>query len=75
MIVASLLACYLTWHLRQAWAPLTFTDEDPPAAASPVAQLASSEPHSEAAVQGRCGYPHHARQPQPAGYVDVVAAA
>jgi hypothetical protein len=23
------LACYLTWHLRKAWAPLTFTDEHP----------------------------------------------
>ena len=23
-------ACYLTWHLRRAWAPLTFTDQDPP---------------------------------------------
>ena len=25
-----MLAAYLTWHLRQAWAPLCFTDEDPP---------------------------------------------
>ena len=32
-----MLACYLTWYLRQAWAPLTFTDENPPAPASPVA--------------------------------------
>ena len=32
-----MLACYLTWHLRRAWAPLTFTDEDPPVPASPVA--------------------------------------
>ena len=31
------LACYLTWHLRKAWAPLTFTDENPPEQASPVA--------------------------------------
>jgi hypothetical protein len=31
------LACYLTWHLRQAWAPLTFTDEHPPARGNPVA--------------------------------------
>src|SRR5207253_9796409 len=29
--------CYLTWHLHRAWAPLTFTDENPPAAANPVA--------------------------------------
>ena len=32
-----MLACYLTWHLRQAWAPLTFTDEHPPARGNPVA--------------------------------------
>ena len=32
-----MLACYLTWHLRQAWAPLTFTDENPPAPDNPVA--------------------------------------
>ena len=25
-----MLASYLTWHLRQAWSPLTFTDEDRP---------------------------------------------
>src|SRR4029077_8407218 len=28
---------YLTWHLRQAWAPLTFTDEHRPARGNPVA--------------------------------------
>jgi hypothetical protein len=32
-----MLAAYLTWHLRQAWAPLTFTDENRPEAADPVA--------------------------------------
>ena len=32
-----MLAAYLTWHLRQAWAPLTFTDENQPKAADPVA--------------------------------------
>jgi hypothetical protein len=31
-----MLGCYLTWHLRQAWAPLTFTDEQPPTPADPV---------------------------------------
>jgi hypothetical protein len=31
------LAGYLTWHLRAALAPLTFTDEQPPAPADPVA--------------------------------------
>jgi hypothetical protein len=32
-----MLAAYLTWHLRQAWAPLTYTDEEPLAPANPVA--------------------------------------
>jgi hypothetical protein len=31
-----MLAAYLTWHLRQAFAPLTFTDEDIPQPADPV---------------------------------------
>jgi hypothetical protein len=35
-VLICLLGCYLTWHLRRAWAPLTFTDEDPPAPADPV---------------------------------------
>lgn len=30
------LACYLTWHLRKAWAPLTFTDENRPQRHNPV---------------------------------------
>jgi len=35
-----MLAAHLTWHLRAAWAPLTFTDEhhrDPPNRTDPVA--------------------------------------
>jgi hypothetical protein len=36
-VLICMLACYLTWHLRRAWAPLTFTDQQPPAPASPVA--------------------------------------
>jgi hypothetical protein len=35
-VLICMLAAYLTWHLRQAWAPLTYTDEDPPAQANPV---------------------------------------
>jgi hypothetical protein len=31
------LACYLTWHLRRAWAPLTYADEHPPERGNPVA--------------------------------------
>jgi Transposase DDE domain len=36
-VLICMLAAYLTWHLRQAWAPLTYTDAEPPAPASPVA--------------------------------------
>jgi hypothetical protein len=35
-VLTCMLACYLTWHLRQAWAPLTYTDEHPPQRPSPV---------------------------------------
>ena len=31
------LACYLSWHLRKAWAPLTYADEPPPQRDNPVA--------------------------------------
>jgi len=36
-VLICLLAAYLTWHLRQAWAPLTRTDQEPPLQANPVA--------------------------------------
>jgi Transposase DDE domain len=36
-VLICMLACYLTWHLRTAWAPLTYADEHPPARVSPVA--------------------------------------
>lgn len=32
-----MLALYLVWHLRRAWAPLCFTDETPPKRDDPVA--------------------------------------
>jgi hypothetical protein len=35
-VLICMLAAYLTWHLRQAWAPLTYTDEKPPVQANPV---------------------------------------
>jgi hypothetical protein len=46
-VLICMLACYLTWHLRWAWAPLTFTDENPPAPADPVA-AASRSPRARA---------------------------
>ncbi len=35
-VLICMLAAYLVWHLRQAWAPLTYTDEEPPVQANPV---------------------------------------
>ena len=37
-----MLAYYLTWHLKQAWAPLLFKDEDPPRSTDPVAKATRS---------------------------------
>ena len=38
-----MLAAYLVWHLREALAPLTFTDEAPPTRANPVAPAQRSQ--------------------------------
>ncbi len=46
-VLICMLACYLTWHLRRAWAPLTFTDQDPPTPSDPVAP-ASRSPRAQA---------------------------
>jgi len=43
-VLICMLACYLTWHLRRAWAPLTFTDEHPPTATGPAAPPAAPPP-------------------------------
>ena len=51
-VLICLLACYLIWHLRQAWAPLTFTDEHPPTRDNPVAPAQRSpQAHAKAATQ------------------------
>jgi len=40
------------WHLRQAWAPLTYTDQEPPARPDPVAPARRSEAaETKASVQ------------------------
>jgi len=60
-VLICMLACYLTWHLRRAWAPLTFTDENPPAPANPVAPARRS-PHAQAKASGQhdpAGRPYH----------------
>ncbi|MDT2006869.1 transposase [Rhodococcus opacus] len=41
-VLICMLAAYLTWHLRRALAPLTYTDEHPPTRTDPVAAAARS---------------------------------
>jgi hypothetical protein len=36
-VLVCMLAAYLTWHLRRVWAPLCFTDQQPPHRTDPVA--------------------------------------
>ena len=52
-VLICMLPCYLTWHLRKTWAPLTFTDEDPPAPENPVACARRS-----ARAQAKSSYQH-----------------
>ena len=52
-VLICMLACYLTWHLRRAWAPLTYTDQDPPAPDNPVAPARRS-----AAAQAKASGQH-----------------
>ncbi len=44
-----MLALYLVWHLRQAWAPICFTDQQPPQHTDPVAP-ATRSPHALAKI-------------------------
>jgi hypothetical protein len=52
-VLICMLACYLTWHLRRAWAPLTFTDQNPPGRDNPVAPARRS-----AAAQAKASHQH-----------------
>ena len=52
-VLICMLACYLTWHLRRAWAPLTFTDEQPPEQANPVTPARRS---AAAQAKASCQY-------------------
>jgi transposase len=48
-VFVCMLAYYLTWHLRQAWAPLLFKDETPPTPTDPVAKASrSTQAHRKA---------------------------
>ena len=60
-VLICMLACYLTWHLRRAWAPLTFTDQDPPAQDNPVTPARRSAA-AQAKAPGQhdpAGRPYH----------------
>jgi hypothetical protein len=50
-VLICMLACYLAWHLRKAWAPLTYTDEHPPRRANPVAPARRSRSADAKAAQ------------------------
>jgi transposase len=41
-VLICMLAYYLTWHLKAAWKPLTFTDEQRPTNADPVSKAVRS---------------------------------
>jgi hypothetical protein len=58
-VLICMLACYLTWHLRRAWAPLTFTDQNPPHPDNPVAPATRSAPAQAKASR------QHGEQDQP----------
>ena len=64
-VLICMLACYLTWHLRRAWAPLTFTDEHPPAAGNPVAPPAAPRCASQSLRPARRGRPALPQLPGP----------
>lgn len=42
-LLICMLAQYLTWHLRRAWAPLTYTDHQPPPRGNPVTAATRSD--------------------------------
>ena len=52
-VLICMLACYLTWHLRRAWAPLTYTGQEPPQQDNPVTPARRS-----AAAQAKASYQH-----------------
>jgi len=59
-----MLAYYLTWHLRQAWKPLLFDDEEPPPQPDPVAKARRSQQAEQKARTKRTqtGEPCHSLQ-------------
>ena len=64
-VLICMLACYLTWHLRRTWAPLTCTDENPPRQETP-----SPPPGAPPALRPR----RHASMTRPAAPTTASAA-
>jgi hypothetical protein len=58
-VLLCMLAEYLIWHLRRAWAPLTHTDTDPPHRDNPVAPATRSPAakHKDATATTTDGHP------------------
>ncbi len=52
-VLLCMLAGYLVWHLRRAWAPLTHTDEHPPQRDNPVTKATRSPQATHKANTGR----------------------
>ena len=52
-VLIAMLAAYLVWHLRRAWAPLTFTDQAPPERDNPVAPAQRSKAATRKASRQR----------------------
>ncbi len=63
-----MLSCYLEWHLREAWAELTFRDECPPEQPDPVAK---AERSSSAAAKAR--RKRTARGSEPHSFESLIA--
>ena len=58
-VLICMLANYLVWHLRRAWAELTYTDEQPPTRVNPVT------PAQRSATAARKASRHHDDHDQP----------
>jgi transposase len=63
-VLLCMLSYYLTWHLRQAWKPLLFDDEQPPKRPDPVAKASRSPAakHKAQTKRTTAGEPCHSLQ-------------
>jgi hypothetical protein len=69
-VLMCMLACYLTWHLRHAWASLTYTDETRPSGQPRRPSPRSARVPGQGLRPARCGrppLPQLLRRPQVGG--------